>query len=451
MGSVYAYLWRRRTLTEELALLGGKPSRTRAFAYQNTIGEEEKRAVMEVLDSGVLSQFLGEYGPEFYGGFRVRRIEAEYAARFRAKHAVATNSGTTALHVAVAASGISPGDEIIVSPYTMSASATSILMQNAIPVFADIQDDIFCLDPSSIRDHLTPYTRALMVTHLFGHPADMKAIMEIARTHNLTLIEDAAQSIGAVCDGTFTGTIGDVGVLSLNRHKIIHTGEGGIVLTNDDVIAERARMIRNHGECVVEEKGWADVANTMGSNYRMTEIEAAIGVEQLHRLDGLFAHRNRLAAHLTHRLREFSDAVEPPVIYPNATHAFYMYAVKFNAERVGVSRHAFLQALQAEGIPFTEGYVRPLYLQPMYQRRIAHGNNGCPWTCGHYRGKVSYDKGICPTAERLNESELLLADICHYPLTADDMDDVANAFGKILDHAPDLNAWEQTHTCVNQR
>jgi perosamine synthetase len=433
-------------LTDRLALLGGKPIRTRPFAHQNTIGEEEKRAVMEVLDSGVLSQFLGEYGPEFYGGTHVKRLEAEYAARFRAKHAIATNSGTTALHAAVAAAGIGPGDEVIVSPYTMSASATSILMQNAIPVFADVQDDIFCLDPRSIRERLTPYTRAIMVTHLFGHPADMKSIMEIGRTHNLRVIEDAAQSIGAVCDGIFTGTIGDVGVLSLNRHKIIHTGEGGIVLTNDDMIAERARMIRNHGECVVEEKGWTDVANTMGSNYRMTEIEAAIGVEQLLKLGGLFLHRNKLAAHLTHQLREFRDAVEPPIICPNATHAFYRYAVKFNAKSAGVSRHTFLQALRAEGIPFDEGYVRPLYLQPMYQKRIAYGNNGCPWTCAHYHGKVNYDKGMCVTAERLNDSELLLADICHYPLTTDDMDDVANAFKKILDHAPDLKAWEQTHT-----
>jgi dTDP-4-amino-4,6-dideoxygalactose transaminase len=401
---------------------------------------------MEVLDSGVLSQFLGEYGPEFHGGPRIKKIEAESATRFRAKHAIATNSATTALQVAVAAVGISPGDEVIVSPYTMSASATSILMQNAIPVFADVQDDIFCLDPQSIRERITPYTRGIMVTHLFGHPADMKPIMEIARAHNLRVIEDAAQSIGAVYNGTFTGTIGDAGVLSLNRHKIIHTGEGGIILIDHDEIAERARLIRNHGECVVEKMGWRDIANTMGSNYRMTEIEAAIGVEQLHKLDGLFAHRNRLAAHLTRRLEEFRDAVEPPVIYPNATHAFYVYAVKFKADRVGVRRHTFLQALRAEGIPFDEGYVRPLYLQPMYQKRIAHGNEGCPWTCAHYRGKVTYDKGICPVAERLNEGELLLSDICHHPLTTEDMDDVADAFKKVLNHAPDLRVWEQTRT-----
>lgn len=135
-------------MTSELALLGGKPIRKDPFPSQNTIGKEEKHAVIDVLDSGVLSKFVGEYGPDFYGGPRVRNLETEVASRFGAKHAIATNSATTALQVAVAATGIAPGDEVIVSPYTMSASATSIVMENAIPVFVDVQDDIFCLDPA---------------------------------------------------------------------------------------------------------------------------------------------------------------------------------------------------------------------------------------------------------------------------------------------------------------
>lgn len=426
-----------------LALLGGQPIRTEPFALQNTIGEEEKRAVMQVMDSGVLSKFLGEYDPDFYGGPRVREVEAKFAERFRAKHAVSTNSATTALHVSVAAAGIGPGDEVIVSPYTMSASATSILMQNAIPVFADVQDDIFCLDPRSIREHITRQTRAIMVVHIFGHPADMGPIMEIAREHHLRVIEDAAQSIGATYAGRFTGTFGDAGVFSLNYHKIIHTGEGGIVLTNDDTLAERARMVRNHGECIVEPMGWTDIANTMGSNYRMGEIEAAIGVEQLRKLDFLFNYRNTLAAHLSRRLHGLEGMVTPPLIYPEATHAFYVYAVRLHPERVGVSRHTFASALKAEGIPFGEGYVRPLYLQPLYQRRVAYGGSGCPWTCGHYHGQVSYERGICPTAERLHAHELLLADICHYPLSTDDMDQVADAFEKVLEHVDELRVWEK--------
>jgi dTDP-4-amino-4,6-dideoxygalactose transaminase len=430
-------------MTENLALLGGKPTRRKSFAHQNTIGKEEKRAVLKVLDSGVLSDFLGEYGQYFYGGPNVRKVEAAFASRFGAKHAISTNSATTGLHTAVAAAGVGPGDEVIVSPYTMSASATSILMQNAIPVFADVQDDIFCLDPQSIRDRITKYTRAIMVTHLFGHPADMKSILEIAREHNLRVIEDAAQAVGGTIDGHPAGSIGDIGVMSLNFHKIIHTGEGGIVLTNDDVIAERAHMVRNHGECVAEAKGWADISNTMGSNYRMGEITAAIGIQQLRKLSGLLRGRRRLAEHLTKRLMEAKDALKTPAIYPNVTHTFYAYAVKLDHERIGISRHTFAEALRAEGVPFSEGYVRPLYLQPLYQHRIAYGNKGCPWTCGHYHGTVSYNKGICPVTERLHESELLLADICHSPLTIEDMDDVADAMLKVLRHVSDLNTWEQ--------
>ncbi len=281
-----------------------------------------------------------------------------------------------------------------------------------------------------------------MVVHIFGHPADMGPILEIPREYDLRVIEDAAQSIGAMYNGKFSGNLGDAGILSLNYHKIIHTGEGGILLCNDDVIAERARMVRNHGECIVEQIGWSDIANTMGSNYRMTEIEAAIGVEQLRKLDQLFVHRNKLAAHLTERLAALDGMVTPPVVYPKATHAFYVYAIKFQAERAGITRYTFAQALQAEGIPFGEGYVRPLYLQQLFQQRIAYGRGGCPWTCGHYRGQVSYEKGICPTAERLHEQEMMLADICHTPLTLADIDDVANGFEKVLGNLSELKAWE---------
>ncbi len=432
-------------MTEKLALLGGKPVRSSPFSKSNTIGEEEKRAVLEVLDSGVLSKFLGEYGPDFLGGPRVREIEEEFAKRFGVKYAIATNSATTGLHTAVAASGIGPGDEVIVSPYTMSASATCILMQHAIPVFADVQNDIFCLDPVSIRDRITQQTRGIMVTHLFGHPADMNSIMDIAREHDLVVLEDAAQAVGATYDDKHAGAIGNAGVMSLNYHKIIHAGEGGIVLTNDETIAERARMVRNHGECVVEKKEWTDIANTMGSNYRMTEIEAAIGVEQLRKLDDLIRHRSELAEHLSRRLGELDGMVKVPIIYQNATHTFYEYALKFQGQQLGISRHTLVQALRAEGIPFTEGYVKPLYLMPLYQRRVVYPNRGCPWTCEHYHGNVSYEKGICPVAERLYEHELLLADICHYPLTIEDMEDVATAFEKIAAQTSTLAELEKKH------
>lgn len=419
-------------MSARLAIFGGAPVRSRPFPPQATIDEEERRAVLEVLESGVLSQFLGEWSEDFMGGPRVRACEEAFAQRLGAEHAVAVNSATTGLHVGLAAAGIGPGDEVIVSPYTMSASAAVIVLQNAIPVFADIEDETFGLDPASVEERITEHTRALMVTHLFGHPARMDGLLEIARRHDLVIVEDAAQSIGATWNGRETGGIGTTGVLSLNYHKIVHSGEGGIVLTDESQIATRARLSRNHGEVVVEETDLPDIVNTIGSNFRMTEIDAAIAITQLGKLDRLLAGRREIAVYLTARLAEL-PGITPPMVRPEATHSFYVFPMTLEPEELkGVGRTDVARALAAEGIPVSEGYVKPLYLQAMYQQRLARGSRGCPWTCGHWQGEVSYAPGICPVTERLYERDLLLADVCRHPLTLEDAKDVADAFEKVM-------------------
>lgn len=423
----------------KLALLGGAPVRTRAFPSQNTIGAKEKAAVIEVLESGVLSKFLGEPDQDFYGGPQVQRTEQAYAEYFGAKFAVTTNSATTALHAAVAACGLGPGDEVIVSPFTMTASATAILMQNVVPVFADIHPQTFCLDPEAVRRAITSRTRAIMMVDLFGQPAHWDEIRALAKSHNLKIIEDAAQAANARYYGRLAGTLGDIGVISLNYHKIIHCGEGGVILTSNPELAERAQLVRNHGEAVVEGLGLSDITNTFGSNYRMTEIDAAIARCQLDRLPGLFEHRERLAAYLSQRLRGLAY-ITVPHVESNVTSTYYLYAVKLCPE-LGVSRRTFVRALNAEGIPFGEGYVRPLYLQPMYQQRAAY-NRGCPWTCGHYQGSVSYAPGICPVAERMYDCDLIVGMVCHPPQTEADMDDIVRAFDKILSHLQALRSGE---------
>ena len=425
-------------MTSRLAIAGGRPVRDRPFAPANSIGAEERRAVLEVLDSGVLSQFLGVWGDEFFGGPRVRMAEQAFARRLGARHAIAVNSATTGLQVAVAAAGVGPGDEVIVSPYTMSASAAAILLHNAVPVFADIEAETFCLDPASVEERITPRTRAILVVHLFGHPARIDELLEVARAHDLMVIEDAAQSIGATYGGRESGTLGDVGVLSLNRHKIIHCGEGGIVLTDDDQRALVAQLARNHGEVVVEQASPDDISNTLGSNFRPTEIEAAIAYEQLQKLDRLLAVRRELAAHLTQRVSGL-PGLTPPVVAEGCTHSFYLYAMRVDEEALdGVSRAALAAALRAEGAPVSEGYVRPIYRQAVYQHRIGRGRRGCPWTCGHWHGDVSYAPGICPVTERLYERELLLTDVCRHPLTHADIDDVGDAFEKVFTHTEQL-------------
>jgi dTDP-4-amino-4,6-dideoxygalactose transaminase len=422
-----------------LALDGGVAVRTEPFPPTNTVGDEERAAVLDVLESGSLSQFLGVWGDEFLGGKWVRRCEELLAGRLGAAHAVSVNSATTALQVALAAVGVEPGDEVIVPPYTMSATAASVVLQNAIPVFADIEDETYGLDPKSVEERITPHTTAIVVVHLFGHPARLGELTALAERHGLRLIEDAAQSLGATWKGRETGTIGDAGVISLNRHKIIQSGEGGAVVTDDPRIAQVAQLVRNHGEVVVANTELPTIANTVGSNFRLSELHAAVAAAQLGKLDDLLHVRQELGARLGARLAQL-PGLRPGMPAEGCTHGYYLFPVRIDAGELGVSRATFARALRAEGAPATEGYVEPIYLQPLYQQRIAHGTRGCPWTCGHWRGEVSYERGICPVTERLYESDLLLLDVCRSPLTPRDVDDVADAFEKVIENLDRLRA-----------
>lgn len=424
-----------------LALLGGDPVRTTPLPVDRGLGRPERDAALRVLDRGVLSQFLGEDHPDFYGGPEVRAAEQEFAAAFGVAHAVSTNSATTGLQTALGACGVGPGDEVIVSPFTMSASAATIVLQHAVPVFADIDPRTYCLDPSSVRRCLTRRTRAIVAVDIFGQPAHWDELRAIAHASGLLIVEDAAQAAYATYRDERAGSLGNVGVLSLNYHKIIQAGEGGMLLTRDPEIAKRAQLIRNHGEVVAEMSGLADLTNIVGSNYRLTEVQAAIARAQLRRLPSLFELRASLARHLADRLRRLPH-IHPPELDEHATSTYYLFAVRLDVEALGVSRATVARALAAEGVPFEEGYVRPIYLQAMYQRRLALGRSGCPWNCPHYDGQVSYEAGICPVAERMWRDELLVAALGAPPQTTDDMDDVARAFEKVMDALPALREWE---------
>ena len=419
---------------KNLAIHGGVPVRTAPFSAYRTIGEEEKRAVAEVLDSGVLSSFLGTWAPDFFGGPRIRKLEQEWADYFGVAHAVSMNSATSGLYAALGAAGIGPGDEVIVSPYTMSASAAGPLIYNAIPVFADINPDTFCLSAETIRAVLTPRTRAVVVVDIFGHPAEMDAIMALAEEHGLVVIEDCAQAPGATLNGRYAGTLGHMGVFSLNYHKHIHSGEGALVVTDDAKYAERLQLIRNHAEVVIQNKGGTpDLTNMLGFNYRMTEIEAAIASEQLKKLDGLLTARIARADQLTAALADV-PGIRPPVVRPGATHAYYLYVMRYDAAEVGASRAEFAAALTAEGVPIAQGYVAPIYLQPLYQQRILFGGTGSPWTDPAYTGDVRYTQGICPIVERMHDEEVIYTNVIHAQTSEQDVADVAAAIAKVVDH-----------------
>jgi perosamine synthetase len=425
-----------------LALKGGKSVRTKLFPAYNTIGEAEKSAVLRVLESGNLSQFLGAWHKDFFGGPTVQKFENDWTKAFGSKYAISVNSNTSGLFAAIGACGIKAGDEVIVSPYTMSASALAPIIYGAVPVFADVDDLNYGLSPESIEKCITPRTKAIIVVHLFGNPAKMDEIMSIANKYNLKVIEDCAQAPMALYKGKPVGTIGDIGIFSLNYHKHIHTGEGGMLTTNNEQIAERIYLIRNHGENIVEPKGVQDVFNTHGFNFRMTEIEAAIGIEQLKKLPSLIEERLDNVKYFTNELKKI-DGLTTPFVELESKHVFYLHALKFDKRIFGIDRNTFVDAVKAE-IPSAilredtplmgSGYVRPLYLQPLYQQRATH----CSFNCEKYKGHVNYNKGICPNAEKLHYEELITHEYIRPGMTKEDMMDVIIAIEKVCKNIHEL-------------
>jgi perosamine synthetase len=423
---------------EKLSLFGGTKTFSGKLPVTNNIGKEEETAAMRVLRSGNLSGFLARAGEPFLGGPEVRALERVYCRKFGTKHAVSFNSATTALDAAVVGIGIGPGDEVIVSPFTMAASATAILMNNAIPVFADIDRETFCLDPASVEKRITKHTKALMVTNLYGGSARYDELRTLAQKHDLRIIEDNAQAAGAMYHGKLLGTIGDAGVFSLNVHKQIQTGEGGVLITSDDKVAFRAQLRRNHGETVLDELGDNDECS-LGSNFRMTELVAAIAQEQLKKLDMLNSERILLADHLSEGLRRFPFLRRMQVL-PDSTHVYYLYPIIFDAKKAGFTRKQFVAAMEAEGFSLGEGYIKPLYLMPLFQNKRAYPGSHCPFDCPRYKGKVSYDRGICPVAEELYEKTLLTTNICRYPVKKSHIDLFLSAIDKVAYNGPELSA-----------
>ena len=411
---------------EKLALFGGKKTREKPFPKHPIITDAENNAVLEVLESGNLSTFIAASGENFLGGKKIREFERNFAKHMDSKFAVSFNSATSALHAAVVAVGVGPGEEIIVPPYTFTSTATCALMNNSIPIFSDVKNDTFCLDPKKLDNNKSSLTRAIIPVHLFGHPCDMDEILEFAKENNLKVIEDCAQAPDAKYKGKKVGTIGDCGVFSFQETKNMMTGEGGMLITSDEDIARIAQMVRNHGEMIQStDKKRSYKSEFLGWGYRMTELEAAIGIVQLSKLDELNQRRIELANFMTKKLENIEGITH--IKYEHVKHVYYVYSMFYDEEKIGIPRDLFCEAMREEGIPFFGGYVKPLYLNPLYQEKRA-------FAFRHHQGKANYKKGICPVAESLYAKHLIFTPVLRFPATKEDVADIVNAMIKVLDN-----------------
>jgi perosamine synthetase len=355
---------------------------------QPTLSDEEKRAVLAVLESGQLSQ-----GPV------VADLEARFAAWCGAKHAIAVSSGTAGLHLCVLAHGIKAGDEIITSPFTFIASANAALYAGARPVFVDVDPETFNLDPSLVEAAITPRTRAIMPIHLYGYPAAMPELDAIAKRHGLLLIEDACQAHGATINGRKVGTLGASAVFSLYPTKNMMAGEGGLITTDDDLLAERLRMLRSHGASRTYEH------EMLGYNYRLSDLHAAIARGQLTRLEGFNAARRRNAEVLSEGLTGL-DGVALPVEYPGYHHVFHQYTI-----RVPGRRDELMRKLAERDVESRIYYPKPVHQQPLYLG-------------------LGYDAVRLPVAERLSQEVLSLP--VHPGLAVEDVHRVIEAVWESL-------------------
>jgi len=406
----------------KLAINGGPKVREGSWPSWPIWDDSDCQAVVDVVRSG---QWWS------VGGTKVKEFEETFAKYQDAAHGICVPNGTIALIVALQAAGIKAGDEVIVSPYTFIASASSIVQANAIPIFADIDPETMNISPAAVEAAITDKTAAIMAVHIAGMPADMDAIMEIARKYNLKVIEDAAQAHGARWRGKGVGSIGDAGTFSFQASKNLTSGEGGIITTCDQQIGDMAWSIHNVGR--VKGGEWYEHP-VMGCNYRMTEFQAAILLNQLKKLDAETARRNENGLYLAERLSKI-DGIKPQKRDDRVTtHAYHLFITRYLAEeKTGVPRDVFMKAMAAEGIPLSVGYL-PLYRSGMFEL----DQNSCPLGCGFYGKTVDYADLRLPNCEKLCDSEAMWLTQAVFLGSRKDMDDIADAFEKVMDNINEI-------------
>jgi len=414
-----------------LAINGGEKTIKKKFKRFNTYNKKEIDAVLKVVKTGQLSGFIADNSKSFYGGYHVKKLEQSFARYFKTKYAISVNSWTSGLVCAVGALNIKPGDEIIVTPWTMVATATSIIAWGGIPVFSEIDHDTYCLDPKKIENKITKKTKAIIAVDIFGQSSDYKNIIKIAKKHKLKVISDTAQAIGSKYYNKYSGTTADIGGFSLNRHKHIQTGEGGVILTNDKKLAQNMFKIRNHGEVLNKNKKFR---NLIGFNFRMGEMEAAIGLEQLKKLKIIIKQKQESAKILTKKLKKITD-IKTPEVSKNNTHVYYAYAMQLTNKKKFYKKNFIYKALVAEGVPLENHYDGFLldyfiYTDPEIYRKF-------PWKLSKIKKLYSKKNSIYQEINNLVKLRFLSIPFCEYEFNKKDIELIAKAFHKVFNYIKD--------------
>ena len=429
-------------MPEKLAISGGTPVLQRSD-YQNwpVITDDDRRLVNQVLDSGILA---GGTAPQ------VTALEREWAEYTGAKHCLTTSSGTAALHMALAAVDVGPGDEVITSAFTFLASASCALHQNAIPVFVDIDPRTYNMDPDKLEAAISERTKVIIPVHIQGLAADMDPIMEIARKHGLFVIEDACQAHGATYKGKMVGTIGDIGTFSLNNFKNLPGGEGGLFITDSEVYLKKSMLIRCFGD-EIDEVSHRRIYNAsiLGYMYRNQELPAALARAQLMHLDERNNTRIANANFLTQELSNIPGVI-PPYCPPECKHVYFFYNVRFDPKAAGVDceprrfRIAVEKALYKEGALVGQWQTMPVPAQDIFQSKLGYGGSSYPWALNEAKGIMyEYRTDDYPVAKELCDTYTIVHGI-HAPNGPELVEKIIAAFHKVfgdlgqaLEHADD--------------
>lgn len=420
--------------SETLAVLGGTPVVDSSLKVRwPIVTEADKRAVMKVLDRGplwALSTEQGLFAPE------MSALEREFAEYVGVRHALACNGGTAAIHMALAAAGVGPGDEVITSAFSFLATPVAVLHQSAIPVFADIDSRTFNIDPADVERRITPRTKAIVPVHIHGVPADMDRINDIARGHGLIVIEDACQAPGARYKGRRAGSLAPMAAFSLNGTKNFPAGEGGLFVTNDDTFRARANMVRMVGETLPVTDRTMEFQHLIAWNYRTQELTSAFARAQLQRLDSYNEHARANGMALTKRLSGVKG-IEPPFVPDDCEPIYHKYRVRLRPEdldlpfRGRVFRDLIQRALEAEGVDAGTWLDAPLPAHPIFQVREGYGH-GYPWTIAH--AHYTYQVEDYPETQTLIDNSLVICSelnpVCSQPPAL--IDQYADAIRKVF-------------------